>query len=178
MATANDLSVYAKTPKGIAEVAHRGGALTLAARRVLIVIDGRRSLGELAQLLRSNGIDEVVQLLEAQGYVARQGEAPAPRTLGAHTRHGEHEPIEVNTVTDTGREPDERPLLTVDEAKRRALRELQDRLGAEAEVMAVRLEQARTPDDLRERLREAERLVAGLLGEAAATDYLRALRRR
>jgi hypothetical protein len=44
--------------------------------------------------------------------------------------------------------------------------------------MAMRIENARNADELKERVREAERLVAGYLGEAAAQDYMRALRRR
>jgi hypothetical protein len=44
--------------------------------------------------------------------------------------------------------------------------------------MAMRIEACRSIDEFRERVREAERYVAGALGTAAAQDYLRALRRR
>src|SRR5439155_14834581 len=39
--------VFAKTPKGVAEINARSGALTLQARRVLIMIDGHRPVSEL-----------------------------------------------------------------------------------------------------------------------------------
>jgi hypothetical protein len=182
MAVLNEKLVYAKTPKGTAEVAARGGGLTMAARRILIMIDGKRSLGELSAMLRSSEIDSVINLLETQGFIQRSsGASGGPPTVFGNTRMDDpareqpRETLEVNTV---GNDSDERPLLTIEEAKRRAVRELNDRLGPEAEIMSVRLEQARTADELRDRLREAERLVAGLLGEAAAADYLRALRRR
>jgi len=182
MAALSDRLVFAKTPKGTAEVAARGGALTMAARRVLIMVDGKRSLGELAAMLRANELETTVNQLESQGFIQRlSGASGGPPTvmgsarLDEPTRELPREALEVNTVSN---EFDERPLLTIEEAKRRAVRELNDRLGPEAEIMAVRLEQTRTADELRERLREAERLVAGLLGEAAAADYLRALRRR
>ena len=59
-----------------------------------------------------------------------------------------------------------------------AVRELTDRLGPLAESLAVRIEQCRTAEELRVRIRDAERLLAGMMGEAAAVDYMRALRRR
>jgi tellurite resistance protein len=68
--------------------------------------------------------------------------------------------------------------MTLEEAKRRAVRELTDRLGPEAETVALRIESCRTIEDFRERVREAERFVTAVLGAAAAADYLRALRRR
>jgi hypothetical protein len=177
MAALNDKLVYSKTPKGVAEVAARGGALSMAARRVLIMIDGKRSLGELAAMLRNNDLDSTIGLLETQGFVQRAGGGSAPATISGGLRIEEpvREALDVNTVSN---DIEDRPLLTIEEAKRRAVRELNERLGPEAEIMSVRLEQTRSADELRDRLREAERLVAGLLGEAAAADYLRALRRR
>ena len=74
--------------------------------------------------------------------------------------------------------PEERNLLTLEEAKRRAVRELLDRLGPDGDQMAQRIERCRNADELRERLREAERLIAGFFNESAAQDFVRALRRR
>ncbi len=47
--------------------------------------------------------------------------------------------------------------MTLDEAKRRAVRELTDRLGPGAESLAIRIEGCKTIEDFRERVREAER---------------------
>ena len=69
----DDSLVYVKTAKGIAEVAGRTAGLNLSARRVLIMIDGRRSIGELAPLLRPGEIDGVIGQLEQQGLVQRVG---------------------------------------------------------------------------------------------------------
>jgi hypothetical protein len=169
--------VYVKAAKGVAEVATRGGALSLSARRILIMIDGKRTIAELAPLLRPGEIDTVVATLESQGFIQRGTNFDVPtRSLPRTLEPATGGPLEVNTVDGTA--PEERTLLTMDEAKRRAVRELNDRLGPDGETMAVRLEHCRTADELRERLREAERLIAGLLGESAAQDYVRALRRR
>lgn len=61
--------VYAKTAKGIAEIATRSGALTLAARRVLIMIDGVRPLSELVPLVRAGEFDGILATLKEHGMI-------------------------------------------------------------------------------------------------------------
>jgi hypothetical protein len=166
--------VYAKTPKGVAEVAARSAQLAMTTRRVLIMIDGRRTVDELAVLLRPGEIDAVMTQLEGLGLIHRNAPSHA---------------IDVPTVA--GRELDAMPPttqgapagedanpMTLEEAKRRAVRELTDRLGPDAESLAIRIENCRTIEDFRERVREAERFVTAALGATAAAEYLRALRRR
>ena len=172
----DDSLVYVKTAKGIAEVAGRAAGLNLSARRVLIMIDGRRSIGELAPLLRPGEIDGVIGQLEQQGLVQRVGGGDTVSRSGRPTDSGPVGTLDVNTVMNEP--PEERNLLTLEEAKRRAVRELLDRLGPDGDQMAQRIERCRNADELRERLREAERLIAGFFNESAAQDFVRALRRR
>lgn len=165
--------VYSKTPKGVAEVAARSAQLSMTTRRVLIMIDGKRCIDDLAVLLRPGEIDAVITQLESVGLIQRSS--------ASH-------PLDVPTVA--GREMDSVPTtqgptagedgnpMTLEEAKRRAVRELTDRLGPDAETLAIRIEGCRTIEDFRERVREAERFVTAALGPAAAVDYLRALRKR
>jgi hypothetical protein len=155
--------VYAKTAKGVAEVGTRSGAVSLTARRVLIMIDGKRTVAELAPLAKPGEVATIIEQLEAQALVY-PAHAGVPATPDVARPEG----------TD---DADER-LVNFDALKKRAVRELTDRLGPDAEVIGMRIEHTRTPDELRQRLQEAERLVAGLLGEAQAQDFLRALRRR
>jgi hypothetical protein len=159
--------VYAKTPKGAAEVTARSGGLSLAARRVLIMVDGKRTVAELAPLARPGEIATILEALETHGFVQPVNSA-AVRAAAA-------EPAGAESGDELA---DERLVATLEAVKRRAVRELSDRLGPDAEVMAVRIEQCRTPDELRQRLHEAERLVAGILGDAQGQEFLRALRRR
>ena len=44
--------------------------------------------------------------------------------------------------------------------------------------MAQRIERCESPEEFRDRVRDAERLIAGFINDAAAQDYLRALRGR
>jgi hypothetical protein len=170
----NERLVFTKTPKGVAEVAARGGALSLAARRVLIMIDGKRTVADLAPLLRPGEVDSVIGTLESMGFIQRAGGESAPATA-APAPAASAAPA---AAASQAQAADAHSGLPLEELKRRAVRELSDRLGPEAEVMAMRIEQVRSNDELRERLREAERLLSGLMGEAVAQDYLRALRRR
>ena len=162
--------IYAKTPKGVAEVGARSAQLSMVARRVLIMMDGKRTVVELAVFVRAGEIDAIITQLESAGLAERAGEV-APRTVSA--------PAAPAPAAVAAPVPDERDLapITLEEAKRRAVRELNDRLGPEADVMAMRIEACRSIDEFRERVRDAERFVTAALGAAAAQDYLRALRR-
>jgi hypothetical protein len=163
----DDRLVFAKTAKGIAEVNARSGVVPLAVRRVLIMIDGRRTVADLAPLAQPGEIGSVVEHLEAQGLV-HLAPAGAPTSLpGGAPQADASEDVS-----------DDRLVASFEAVKRRAVRELSDRLGPDAEVIAVRIEHCRGTEDLRQRLQEAERLVAGMLGDAQAQDFLRSLRRR
>lgn len=169
--------IYAKTPKGVAEVAARSAQLSMTTRRVLIMMDGRRTLDELAMLVRPGEIDGIVAQLEGAGLAQRSQEGPGHAETGPINGAG----AETEAPSTVGAPVmDDRDLtpMTLEEAKRRAVRELNDRLGPEAEVVAIRIENCKTIEEFRERVREAERFVSAALGAAAAQDYLRALRRR
>src|SRR5512133_2379985 len=169
--------IYAKTPKGVAEVAARTAQLSMTTRRVLIMMDGKRTVDELAMLVRPGEIDGIVNQLEAAGLAQRAGDSPAPVPPGpAESRATESQPPP--TINSPVMDDRELTLITLGEAKRRAVRELNDRLGPEAEVVAIRIENCRNIEEFRERVREAERFVTAALGAGAAQDYLRALRRK
>jgi hypothetical protein len=168
--------IYAKTPKGVAEVAARSAELSMTTRRVLIMMDGKRTVDELAVLVRPGEIDGIVTQLESAGLAQKAGDGSAPSPAAVASAA-----VEADTpVTVTAPVLDERDLspITLEEAKRRAVRELNDRLGPDADIVAMRLESCKTIEDFRARVREAERYVAAALGNAAAQDYLRALRRK
>lgn len=159
-----EAGVYRKTAAGQDEIVARSGSLALPVRRVLIMIDGKRTVGDLAQFLRAGEIDSVIAELLQKGYIepaaaaAPPTIAPAPRTL--------------SDVSDPSR------FMSVDEAKRRVVRELTERLGPEAEYIALKVERCATVDELRARIREAERLLGTVIGEKAAQEFRQALRRR
>ena len=185
--------IYTKTPRGVAEVGNRSGGLSMAVRRVLIMTDGKRSVGELQAMLGSTDAGDILAMLAELGHVqfARGMTAAAPTTAlnpGTATANtGINAPMmapmppyagDALDIATQSRRPEERLLLPLDEVRRRSVRELTDRLGPLAASLAIRLEQCRTAEELRHRIHDAEGLVAGMMGDAAAADYMRALRRR
>jgi hypothetical protein len=167
--------IYAKTPKGVAEVGARGAQLSMVARRVLIMMDGKRTIDDLAMYVRPGEVAAIITQLESEGLAERAGAVAAATTAPLAV----DEPAQPELPPYAPPAPDERDLgpITLEEVKRRAVRELNDRLGPEADGLAIRIEACRNIDEFRERVRDAERYVAAALGAAAAQDYLRALRR-
>jgi hypothetical protein len=63
--------VFAKTPKGVAEINARSGALSLQTRRVLIMIDGNRPVAELMAVVRTGEFDGIISTLESQNMIEK-----------------------------------------------------------------------------------------------------------
>ena len=165
----DETAIYAKTPQGAAEVAARGAGLSLTQRRVLIMVDGKRTAGELVPYARPGELPDLLALLEELKLIERVGGTPPPSAPA---------PAPERSTARAGADADDRNVITLDEARRRAVRGLLDRVGPDGEVLAERIERAGTIDELRERLREAERMIAGFRGAEAAADFMRELRRR
>lgn len=74
------MSFFTKTRKGLDEIETRSGGLHPRVRRLLILIDGRRSNDELAALLNDARFDETLAALQEEGYIEREAppEPPAP----------------------------------------------------------------------------------------------------
>lgn len=75
---------YAKTPKGQEEIETRSHGLNPRARRVLILIDGKRRMEELRGLCAVPNLDDTLGVLHQEGYiepvsVADPAPAPAPQ---------------------------------------------------------------------------------------------------
>ena len=70
--------IYAKTAKGVEEVRARSESISTLARRVLIMIDGRRSENELRWAVRDGQLDSVLAELRSQGLIEECGMAEQP----------------------------------------------------------------------------------------------------
>jgi hypothetical protein len=163
-----DLRVFGKTPKGTTELTARSGALSLAQRRLLILVDGVRDVEQLAELVPS-AIGESLAVLEAGGFVALLGGAAE----SADTVQGA-----ADTVQGVATAIPEAEMTTVHEAKARAVRAINDLLGPAADGLAMAIEAATSGDELRPLIREAQRLVAVAHGAATAQAFIVGVRRR
>lgn len=61
--------VFAKTTKGQEELTAKTGGLTPRQRRVLIMVDGRRSVDELREMLQADDLQHTIGLLEEAGFI-------------------------------------------------------------------------------------------------------------
>jgi hypothetical protein len=85
--------VFAKTPKGQAEITQKSGGLTPRQRRVLIMIDGKRTVEELRDMLQSDDLQHTLGMLEEEAYI---GIASVQDASG--TRHSLTEPLQPITA--------------------------------------------------------------------------------
>ncbi len=156
-----DLRIFGKTPKGTEELASRSGALSMAQRRLLILVDGVRDAAQLAAIVPS-AFDESLAVLEEGGYIV---------LVDQSARSAEAAPTPSMSIPES-------EMTTVHEAKQRAAQEVKDLLGPSAEALAQAMEAANSGDQLRPLVREAERLVASAHGEAEAQAFIIRIRRR
>lgn len=61
--------IFAKTRKGQDEIATKAGGLTPRIRRVLIFVDGKRTVEELRGMLQSDDLQHTLGMLEEAGYI-------------------------------------------------------------------------------------------------------------
>ncbi len=156
---------YRKTAKGVAEIETRAHRLTPRMRSALIFVDGKRSDAELATMILQQAT-ETLHALAGQGFievltVAASPAAPAPLfNLPAEPR-----PAPAATAPSAPSGPD---LPT---RRREATRALTDLLGPAAESVAMRIERARTLDELRVAVASAVQSVGSVRGRQAAEAF-------
>jgi hypothetical protein len=181
--------IFAKTAKGVAEIAARSGALTPAMRRVLIMVDGRRTAAELKLVARDGEFESIVAALLDKGMIEQTGtvadEVPEwvddeEATVAMEPRGPDALPpmrasaqAVAAPVTASASAPAPAPQApSLEERKRMAVRALYDRLGPYGEEPAARIQECKTFDELREKLKHACRRIALFRGDQAAREYM------
>lgn len=79
-------AVFAKTTLGLEEIQQRTLRLPLLTRRVLLLVDGRRSVAELATLAGNADVASLLADLQERGCIERVAAAPAPSPRAAPSR--------------------------------------------------------------------------------------------
>ena len=136
--------VYAKTAAGMSEIQHRGETLSVQARRLLLLIDGRRPLAALPATVRPGELPRLVEELLAAGLVALSGI------------------VETLPRTDEPRDP------RLEDFKRRIDGAVLRELGPAGHVLEARLQDCVNMTVMRGVMREVIELVRARAGEAAA----------
>lgn len=157
-------TIYRKTAKGHSEIETRAHRLSPRLRSVLIMVDGRRSDDDVRKLLPQQA-DETLRLLDEQGFIELIGitqDAPPQRTV-----------IPAAAAPPVAARPAAPAVPSRDFAATRAqaVRLFTDLVGPMAESLAIKMERARSPDELRSLMQTAQRIIGNSRGGQAAADY-------
>ncbi len=66
----NPNTIFNKTRKGMLEIRDRTGGLSMLERRLLILVDGKRSAGDIWKITKVADYEHMLQRLEDAGYIA------------------------------------------------------------------------------------------------------------
>ena len=159
-------TIYRKTAKGHSEIETRAHRLSPRMRSALIMIDGRRSDDDVRKLIPQQA-DETLRLLDEQGFIEIIGitqDAPPQRPLSAApSRPAEVAPPVVPRPA--------APPRDFEATRAQAVRLFTDMVGPMAEALAIKMERARSPDELRTLVQTAQRIIGNARGGQAAADY-------
>jgi len=161
-------TIYRKTAKGHSEIETRSHRLPPRLRSALILVDGRRSDDDLRKLIPQQA-DESLQLLGEQGFIEIIGitqaapaavRAPLPAAAPAA-------PVSRPQAL----EQPSMPPRDFAQTRAQAVRLFTDMVGPMAEALALKMEKARSPDELRPLVQTAQRIIGNTRGGQAASDY-------
>ena len=153
-------TIFRKTAKGLAEIDTRAHRLPPRSRSMLILVDGKRDVEDLKALVTVQA-EECLQALSDQGFIEAVGETV--RNAPVMTAAAPAAPAAPTHAASSA--------VDVDGLRRAAVRALNDALGPGAETLAIRLERARTLEELRPLFAQGAKLLAAARGQAAAAAF-------
>ena len=165
--------IYRKTAKGVAEIETRAHRLAPRLRSALILVDGKRSDAALAALIQQDPT-ETLHALAGQGFIEVLSIAAAPATPATPAAAVASAPVAAAPLRPqtppqptpaTGAAPD------LQARRREAVRAVNDLLGPAGEATALRVERARSVDELRVALSAAVQTVGAARGRQAAEAF-------
>jgi hypothetical protein len=149
--------IYARTADGHDEAEQPRRGLTPAARRILVVIDGKRCVGDLPNFARPGELGPILVELEGQRLIEVAGLADEPTEAERRARASAEQAL-------------------LNEAKRSVRGLFGAELGAAGHVWEARIADCVNMEVLRRVLREAVDVVYYRSGEAAARRIVAAVR--
>jgi hypothetical protein len=136
-------AVIAKTDAGREALTSRPAGLTPRLRSLLIMVDGKRTVGELDKMLGGDGsAAPLLDQLLAQGWVQTTGPAPATVAPRVATPSKSASSAAAPSVLALG------DIWPLSDARRRTVRFINDQLGPVGEPLAMLLEACKTASEL------------------------------
>ncbi len=153
------IEVYRKTTAGIAQLTERSIKLTPLARMALVMIDGAKPVSDLHGKLAGMGdVDGALSVLVGAGLVEIAPAAASPAQRGAANPSA-------TLAAANGPAPVAMPF---DDLRRWAGKEVSHLLGPMGDDYSMRIERAKTPEELAAALERARAAVEGMVSKARA----------
>jgi hypothetical protein len=156
-------TIYRKTAKGVAEIETRAYRLSPRLRTALIMVDGKKSDAELAAMLGPAA--EALVALAQEGFIEAAAQvlaAPPPSAAPARPVPPAPAPVAASAP---------KPGSDFEPRRRAVLRAFNDLVCPAGETLAIRIEKAKTIDEVRALFPQAARLVELVRGRSAAEDF-------
>jgi hypothetical protein len=158
-------TIYFKTDKGRAEIASRSGLIDASQRRLLIMVDGKKTVNDLGAFVRVGELPGALDQLLLHGLVDSEGvdlllDIPAAPGFAAPASPGEA-PRAATNPEEFARVRDE------------ASRFVSERLGNTGAPIAGAIDRCKSPDELRRLLRSVETFVGDRLDAETAKTFAR-----
>ena len=176
--------IFRKTTLGYEEIVNRVNGLAPRLRRCLIIVDGKRTMIELMSMLQGEDISPLIQTLEIEGYIELIGNSTSnpqrmvtgvPATnlfTNANSLAIQKTGLFVDSLpmyVDRNGQP--RKPLSFTERKSRALHAVNELLGPEAQMVAVRIEACYDEMSLDKALRTATVFLNDAVNPIAAKRF-------
>ncbi|MCE2915015.1 MAG: hypothetical protein ACOVOT_09975 [Rubrivivax sp.] len=158
-------TLHRKTTKGVSEIETRAHRLAPRLRTALLMVDGKRKDAELATLLGS-GTADILTALREQGFIEAVESAPAAGSSATPATPAAGSGAPVPSTSFSVAAP-----VDLDSHRRDAVRALGELLGPGADTMSMRMEKAKTFDELYPLVERAAQLVANTRGRTLAEAY-------
>jgi hypothetical protein len=158
-------SILKKTEKGLNALKVRNPLLAQKSRVLLILIDGKKTIGELAPLLTvgSDTHEKFSELLQA-GFVAEVLQLEVLQTQLDANSTG----ITINKTDITN------SVQNLQVAIRAACRMLTDILGPNSDVLSMQLEKCKTKDEFNAKILEFRKIVGTMRTEKHGDEFVKA----
>lgn len=168
-------TILVKTERGRQALAQRTPGLTPRQRALLISINGELDVAQLRERFPVGSPDEpdatIEKLLEA-GLIEPMGGAAAPVVNGSsHDAEAPPRPLPARAVAPRPASPGKVVVGDWRRIQERAAELLRQFMGADADLLAMRLERARTEQDFLDNLERSFQVVENARGASALAQY-------
>ena len=157
-------TTFTKTDKGRREIAGRSGTLTAVQRRLLILVDGKKTVNDLGAFVRVGELTGALCHLQDLGLIASTGQVDLlqpPAGPGFVSSRPAQLPRPATSPREFAPVRDE------------ASRFVRERLGRAAEPICAAIDRCSSPDELRSMLRGIEVFVGQRLDQQTTQAFAR-----